>query len=245
MRYASLMLVLLVGAVAITAGCSSDSGPSCDDEAARATCLSATQSEQYYIEQGHLYFNTMDYNEDRDVVPPYSPLVARWEWPPWLKLTAFGYDNILAADTLLRLYPSVVPERDCRAFSVQPFARCRVTFYYDDHGGLGCPIYEEFTFNDAGEITFIEAWSDQLGMLPMAESDPWAQAEEVARLSSRIPGLGNAQGLLDLDSEAMSQAAAADADIADFVTRANHWFETWSEELDAAGDEIWTLGCGW
>ncbi len=225
--------------------CAQDEVRECEGEDALSTCLSPTLSEDYYIEQGHLYFNTMDYNEDRDVVPPYSPLVARWEWPPWLKLTAFGYDNILAADTLLRLYPSIVTERDCRAFPVQPFSRCRVTFYYDDHDGLGCPIYEEFTFNDAGEITFIEAWSDQPDLLPMADDDLWAEGEGVTRLSSRIPGLGNAQGLLDLHGEAMSEAATADPNIADFVTRADSWFETWSEELDEAGDSIWPVGCGW
>ena len=204
-------------------------------------------SPDYYVQHSSGYFDTMDTAADMDVVPPYSELVARWEWPPWLKLTAFGYDNILAADTMLRLYPSTIPERDCRAFDTQPFGRCRVVFYYADeaHQGRGCPIYEEFTFNDAGEITWIEAWSDLPGFLPMPDDDEWAEGEGVSRLSTRIPGLGNPSGLLDLDGGAMTEAAAADGDIADFVARANDWWTTWSEEYGAAGDELWEVGCGW
>ena len=71
---------------------------------------------------------------------------------------AYGRENIEASDTLLRAYPSIVEERDCRGFDTQPFGRCRVVFYYDDpeHEGRGCPIYEEFVFNDDGGITWIE-----------------------------------------------------------------------------------------
>ncbi len=215
---------------------------------ALSTCLSPTMDEAHYVQWSDGYFNTMDSEQDRDVVPPYSELVARWEWPPWLKLTAFGYDNILATDQLLRLYPSTIPERDCRFFAEQPFGRCRVVFYYEDeaHEGRGCPIYEEFTFNDAGEITWIEAWSDLPGFLPMDGAvDPWAEGEDVDRLSTRIPGLGNAEGLIDLDGEAMLAAADADADVADFLARANDWYATWSAEVDAAGDSLWPVGCGW
>ena len=164
-----------------------------------------------------------------------------------IQLTAFGLENIESADTLLRLYPSTIPERDCRFFEQQPFARCRVTFYYEDeaHEGRGCPIYEEFAFNDRGEMTFIEAWSDLDGFRPMADEDPWAEAAGVPRLSTRIPGLGNGEGLMDLDGDAMADAAATDADVADFVYRANNWFETWSAEVEAAGDDLWERGCGW
>ena len=160
-------------------GCTSMEEPAetdpCEGPGARSTCLSPTQTPEYYAEQSSRYFDTMDYSTDVPA-PPYSELVARWEWPPWLLLTAFGAENIEATDTLLLLYPSIVPERDCRFFDEQPFGRCRVVFYYDDesHQGRGCPIYEEFTFNDAGEVTFIEAWSDLPGFLPMPEGDTWA-----------------------------------------------------------------------
>lgn len=236
-----------VAALVLLAACAADPCEEAGDDAL-STCLEPTLDEEHYVRWGSGYFDTMDSAADRDVVPPYSELVARWEWPPWLKLTAFGYDNILATDTLLRLYPSTVPERDCRFFDVQPFGRCRVTFYYEDaaHEGRGCPIYEEFTFNDAGEITWIEAWSDQPDLLPMdGDADPWAEGEGVTRLSTRIPGLGNAEGRIDLHGEAMTAAAEDDPDVADFVRRADDWYATWSAEVEAAGDSLWPVGCGW
>ncbi len=217
----------------------------CDSEGATADCLSPTMSPEYYVEQAHLYFNTMDTAADRDVGPDYSDLVARWEWPPWLKLTGFGEEQMVDGDLLLRLYPSTIPERECLAFDVQPFSRCRVVFYYDDHDGRPCPIYEEFIFNDAGEVTWIEAWSDLPGMLPMADDDTWAEGEGVTRLGTRIPGLGTADGRVDLDGEAMLAAAETDEDVADFLYRANDWQTTWMAEYEAAGDDLWERGCGW
>jgi hypothetical protein len=204
-----------------------------------------TQTQEYYIEQSSSYFDTMDYTVDLDGWPPYSELVARWEWPPWLKLTAYTRENIEATDTLLVLYPSIVSERECKAFDTQPFGRCYVVFYYDDHEGKGCPIYEEFTFNDAGEITFIEAWSDVDGLRPQEIDDRWAEADGVARLATRVPGLGTASGRIDLDGEAMTAAVEADPDVADFVYRAKDWYVTWSEEYANAGDDLWERGCGW
>lgn len=237
--------VLLMSSV--TPGCAPEDPCQLDDgEGAQSSCLAPTQSADYYIARGEAYFDTMDSAMDWIGEPNYSELVARWEWPPWLKLTAYTRENILATDALLHLYPSTVPERDCRFFESQPFARCRVTFFYEDHDGQPCPVYEEFTFNDAGEMTFIEAWSDLPGMLPMDDgADPWAEGEDVSRLSTRIPGLGNADGRIDLDSQWMLDAAAEDPDVEDFVTRANDWYATWSDELDAAGDDLWERGCGW
>ena len=219
----------------------------CDDpDAARSPCLSPMHSGDYYADWSDAYFDTMDYTVELDGPMPYSELVARWEWPPWLLLTAFSRENIESTDTLLLLYPSVVEDRDCRAFDEQPFGRCRVTFYYDDHGGRPCPIYEEFTFNDDGEITFIEAWSDLDGYLPMDDgADPWAEGEDVSRLSTRVPGLGNPEGRIDLDGPAMTDAAATDADVADFVYRANDWYDTWIDTYAASGDTLWSDGCGW
>ena len=236
-RFAILLLLF--------AGCPTEEPPDpCAHGGALAACLEPTQTSEYYASMSSMYFDTMDHTVELVDWPPYSELVARWEWPPWLKLTAFGREVIEAADTLLQLYPSVVPERDCRGFDTHPFGRCYVVFYYDAHGGLGCPIYEEFTFNDAGEITFIEAWSDVDGLRPMAGDDRWAEGG-IDRLSARIPGLGNAHGLIDLDSPWMAEAAVEDDDVADFVTRANDWYATWLAELEAAGDDCWDVGCGW
>ena len=244
------MLRIFLVAVLLLAACGPDPCDLGDGEGAPSTCLAPTMSADYYTQWSSGYFDTMDSTSDLHPSDmPYSELVARWEWPPWLKLTAYTRDNIEATDALLTLYPSVIPERDCRFFEQQPFGRCRVTFFYEDaaHEGRGCPIYEEFTFNDAGEVTWIEAWSDLPGMLPSADpDDPWAQGLDIDRLSTRIPGLGNAQGRIDLDSEWMLAAAEEDEDVADFVTRANDWYATWSAELDASGGlQMWEAGCGW
>lgn len=237
----------------LTAGCTStsDSEPSgadgCDTEAATADCLQPTMPPEYYVEQAHKYFNTMDTAEDRDDAPEYAEWVVRWEWPPWLLLTAFGADHIENTDLLLRAYPSTIPERECLFFDAQPFARCRVVFYYDDpeHEGRGCPIYEEFAFNDAGEMTVIEAWSDVDGLLPLEDGDRWAEAEDFERISTRIPGLGTPSGQLDIDGTVFAEAAQRDPLLADLKDRANNWTETWMEAYEAAGDTLWSDGCGW
>lgn len=217
----------------------------CAGDGARSTCLTATQPSAWYVDQSLLYFDTMDSTVEEDTWPEYSELVARWEWPPWLKLTGYTREGILATDTLLKLYPSTVPIRDCRFFDVQPFGRCRITFEYEAHENRPCPIYEEFTFNDAGETTFIEAWSDVDGLRPMAADDPWAEAPDVARLSTRVPGLGRPDGRIVLDSPEMEAAVAADPDVADLVYRAENWLDTWSAEFMGAPDDMWDRGCGW
>lgn len=219
----------------------------CEGEGAMSVCTPKTMSDDHYIAQSLSYFDTMDSSADMEAGPAYGETVARWEWPPWLKLTGFGRENIMKADTLLRAYPSIIPERTCKAFDANPFGRCRVVFYYEAHEGRACPIYEEFSFNEAGEMSFIEAWSDQPDMLPMDEAvDPWAEGTEVTRLSTRLPGLGTPSGTIDLDSEAMAEAEAVDVDVADLGARARDWATTWFAELEASGgDEMWEVGCGW
>ena len=211
---------------------------------ALATALTPKQAPEYYVEQALKYFDTLDTSADPSSVPAYSTLVARWELPPWLWLTGYGRDNMIdTTNAAVAMDPSTVPTRDCRAFSVQPFARCYVSFQYD---AGSCPIYEEFVFNDQGETTFIEAWSDQPGLLPTSDSgDRWAEGPEVKRLSTKIPGLGNATGLIDLSSEAMQRAASADPEVADFVRRAEDFWPTWLQALDDAGPDYFARGCGW
>ena len=134
-------------------------------------------------------------------------------------------------------------DRDCRFFEQQPFARCHVVFQYERGA---CPIYEEFVFNEQGEMTFIEAWSDFSGMFPSDQaSDPWAEADGVVRLSTRVPGLGNEQGRIDLGADWMLEAAANDPTLADFVHRASDFWGTWFAELAVAPDDFFGLGCGW
>ena len=138
--------------------------------------------------------------------------------------------------------PSTVPVRDCRFFEVQPFARCYIDFEYEEGR---CPIYEEFTFNDAGEMTFIEAWSDRSGMLPIKDGDTWAEDPDFYRLATRVPGLGNATGTAVLDSDYMRAAAMNDPIVADYAERATNWIRYWSEYLFSAGDDFFAIGCGW
>lgn len=217
----------------------------CGTDGALAACSAPTLSPEEYAALSSMYFDTMDYRVDLPDWPPYGETVARWEWPPWLKLTAYTRENIELTDSFLQLYPSIVEERDCRAFDTQPFGRCTVVFYYDDHEGQGCPIYEEFFFNDAGEITWIEAWSDLDGLRPTTAEDPWGEHSDIGRLGSRIPGLGTPSGTIVLDSPEMDAARAADPDVDDFVYRAEDWYTTWSAEWAAAGDDYWANGCGW
>ncbi|MDH4283344.1 MAG: hypothetical protein OEV36_11870 [Myxococcales bacterium] len=240
-------LSIAAAALAMIVGCAS--GPVAEPAPERspdalATALTPQQSSEYYVDQANRYFDTLDTSADPNSVPSYSPLVARWELPPWLWLTGYGRENmILTTDLAVELDPSTVPTRDCRAFAVQPFARCYVTFEYE---AGSCPIYEEFVFNDQGEMTFIEAWSDQPGLLPMPDpADRWAEGEDVRRLSTKIPGLGNETGLIDLDSDAMVLAAREDPEVADFVRRAKDFWPAWLEANQEAGPDYFARGCGW
>ncbi len=215
------------------------------DPDAPLACSRPALPASHYVDAANAYFDTMDRRVPL-AFPAYSPNVARWEWPPWLKLTAWTREVIEASDRLLRAYPSIVDGRDCRFFEEAPFARCRVVFRYDAHDGRACPIYEEFAFNEAGEITWIEAWSDQPGLLPLdPASDPWAEAPNFPRLAARIPGLGSPTGWIDPAGPALQAAAAQDADVADFVRRTEDFAGTWSDEAAAAGDGLWAAGCGW
>jgi hypothetical protein len=211
---------------------------------ATASCLEPQQSPEYYADQANKYFDTLDIDADRESLPNYSALVARWEWPPWLLLTGFDRETMNGtADVLRSLDPSTVPFRDCRGFDTQPFARCYVIFEYE---GGPCPIYEEFTFNDQGEMTFIEAWSDLPGMRPSEDpNDPWMESPDVVRLSTRVPGLGNEAGLIELEGEDMRRVAMEDPEVADFALRATDQWRYWAEALREADDDFFAKGCGW
>ncbi len=231
----------------ITASCHpAPKGPDCSlggGAGAPSSCLKPQQSADYYVAQSKLYFDTLDSSVMNPGEPAYSPLVARWEWPPWLKLTGYQSSVMIETDQILtKETPSTVPQRDCQAFTTEPFGRCHVSFQFS---GGPCPIYEEFTFNDAGQMTFIEAWSDLPGLRPMADSDHWAQGANVKRLSTQIPGLGNSQGLINLSSPWMQQAAQGDPDIAEFLSSAENFWPAWTAALSAAGPNLYQQGCGW
>lgn len=211
---------------------------------ATALCLTPTLPPEHYVAQALAYFDTLDVSADPSNIPDYAEQVVRWEWPPWLLLTGFGREAMLQTSEALReLDPSTVPVRDCRFFPVQPFARCRVAFEYEEGA---CPIYEEFTFNDAGQTTFIEAWSDLPGLRPQdPDADPWAEEPSFHRLATKVPGLGSADGRIALDTPWMEAAAAADPDVADLVQRTTDWWSYWLEALMAADADYFAVGCGW
>ncbi len=236
-------------------GCQSSS-PSevpdpCAGTGALAECLTPKQSPSYYIEQALYYFDTLDGSADPSKVPNYSRHVARWEWPPWLKLTGYGRAILIEGDrALTTLDPdTTVPLRDCRAFTKQPFARCRVSF---DYAGKRCAIYEEFFFNDAGDTTFIEAWSDMPGQLPMSDpNDAWGEGPNVHRLGSKVPTLGattgDMLGDMDIDDPSFDVAAARDPEINDLLERSKNFTASLSSELATHGSEahMYAIGCGW
>jgi hypothetical protein len=229
---------------ASTVGCGADPSTAPPAAAALSTALRPRQTPAYYVAQAELYFDTLDTRADPALVPNYSSRVARWEWPPWYLLTGYERMQMITGTRLaLSFEPSTVPTRDCRAFPVQPFARCRVSFVYKRGP---CPIFEEFTFNDQGEMTFIEAWSDQPGMRPTEDpNDAWAEAPTVRRLSTRVPGLGNANGLIEPGAEWMAAAAARDPELADFVRRTQSFYRSWAQAYSDAGPTAFPRGCGW
>ena len=193
----------------------------------------------FYTTQGLNYFDTLDSYVKNVSAPQYSENVIRWEWYPWLKLT--GYKRwMMKFDVLLTLYPTRVTHRECRFFKVQPFCRCRVWFEYL---GIKKPvkIYEEFTFNDSGEMTFIEAWTDEVGLLPMdAALDPWGESEGVDRLSTRIPGLGTPHGFIDVADRNFKYLVAKDATLQDLSLRLESPIYYWFKELFRAIGEFFS-----
>jgi hypothetical protein len=212
-------------------------------DAATARCMAPTFPPEYYVSEALAYFDTLDIDADRESIPNYAPRVARWEWDPWLLLTGYEDVNMIETAAALRRFdPSTVPVRDCRFFEQQPFARCFVEFEYEEGP---CPIYEEFVFDDEGEMTFIEAWSDLPDLLPQDASDRWADAADYPRLSTRIPGLGAPGGEIAFESEAMAALIASDPVVADFVERTKDFWGTWFQVLADAPSDFFAIGCGW
>lgn len=221
----------------------------CNTEGALSTCLSPVFDSAYYVEQGIKYFQTMQSNIPPQVQPNYSAQVIRWEWQPWLLLTGYGRNFLIQSDILLKLNPTDYYKLDCKYFDEQPFCRCHVIF---DYSRDSCPIYEEFTFNNQGEITFIEAWSDFESRLPKnmnagtdsiwSADEYWAKQAYVNRLSTKVPGLGNATGTININSSYMQTAAAQDLDVADLLHRLKDPVRTYLLQLATHQNEL-AHGC--
>jgi hypothetical protein len=215
-----------------------------------------------YRKRADRYFNQLESKFTHYIfwhgkLPSYAPLVARWEWPPnWYRLTGFQKSRTIAADTMIRdAVPCICVNRTHVYFPINPFVRSVVTFYYGSQGNKGKAIYiyEEFTFNDLAEMTFIEAWSitkegfDTLTQLAQ-NNQPWpdkpkrtTQTDGVTdapepiipftRLSTQIPGLGLGHGEIDLNGEPMNEAARQNPTIAEFQHEAHHFATNVIEEV--------------
>ena len=83
------------------------------------------------------------------------------------------------------------------------------------------------------------------GLRPQALDDPWAEADGIQRLSSRIPGLGTTTGWIDLDSEPMTAAAAADVMLPILWLVRRTGIQLGSRNIKMLGDDLWERGCGW
>lgn len=216
--------------------------PNCGTDSALAGCLSPKFSPEYYIGQGVKYFRTMQTGFPDSIQPNYADLVIRWEHPPWLLLTGYTKAGLVATDNFLKLNPTAYDTIDCRYFAQQPFCRCHVIFNYS---GEQCPIYEEFTFNDQGQTTFIEAWSDFPSLLPMGpgndhvwqEEEYWGE-KEVKRLSAKVPGLGNTQGHIDPRASYFKNSAKSDPELGDLLKRIQDPIPTYLQQLILHAKEL-------
>lgn len=162
---------------------------------------------QYYLEQAYAYFDTIDFFVFKGGAPHYAKDVIRWEWHPWLLLTGYGARS-MQLDVLQKLYPTRITNRNCTVSEVAPQVRCSVSFAYLGHTNT-TDIYEEFTFNELGEITFIEAWSET----------PEVRAQRDAGTLKRM-------SVISLDAQSQ------DPDVLDLRNRMKHplywWFcEAW------------------
>lgn len=181
----------------------------------------------YYTNQALKYFDTLDSYADRESKPNYSSHVIRWEWYPWLYLTGYK-DHWMWIDKFLVLYPTEVIQRNCLFFEKQPFVRCRVTFHYLAKGTY-IDIYEEFTFNRLGEMSFVEAWSDLPGLLPMdPEVDYWAEGENIKRISTKVPGLGSPNG--KINRKDLKKLSKKDSDLKNLRKRLKFTLYYWTKE---------------
>jgi len=98
-------------------------------------------------------------------------------------------------------------------------------------------------------MTFIEAWSDYESLLPTTSGADslWDQQEywgmkEVNRLSTKVPGLGNSTGRINLYSPCMNEASEKDKDIAELQMRAKDANKFWMQELIKHRKEV-SGGC--
>ena len=178
-----------------------------------STELVANQPADFYLARADAYFNLISGKDSQGknlpsnfLKPEYSKFMVRWEWEPWLLLTGkndgWKEEWELIDSTLPLSLPSVISNRVYRFSTVNPYIRSIIDIKYEGSART-LRIYEEFTFNDHGQMTFIEAWTfDDPKVAPEfnvleKESfiDPstnrfWPDETKMYRMSTLLPGLG-------------------------------------------------------
>jgi len=139
-----------------------------------STQVIKNHTNDYYKHQANLYFDFLDTSKPF-ISPNYADKCVRYEWPPWSRITGIGALKMNVLDKIYRtIYPCVIKNRTFQTYDINPFVRSKVTFHEMNAPYKTYDIYEEFSFNEKGEIIFIEAWSPK-------------QNGEYNRLSTKIP----------------------------------------------------------
>ena len=177
------------------------------DQNAFSSNIEKNLDDHYYQTQCDLYFRNQEYKYSGEK-PNYSQLSSRWEYQPTGNgLTGYGGDRMHRSDEMIRQSPCEVTNRVYKIYDTQPFGRALVTFYYGDNVETKqnpIHIYEEFTFNSQGQITFIEAWAYDASMAESPSKPFPPDDSRFPRMSRIIPGLGNSEGLIDITSSAFN-----------------------------------------
>ena len=213
----TLSLIRLHTFITLWTICSSTCSPYSHDHRVHdsqtfSTDLSPNQPADFYIARADAYFNLISGKDHQGknlpsnfLKPEYSKFMVRWEWEPWLLLTGknsgWSEEWELIDSAIALTLPNSISDRKYRFSTLNPFVRAVVDIKFGGSNQV-LRIYEEFTFNTVGEITFMEAWSYDDPALCMdafhsnvtfKNNIHWPERSSIYRLSTLIPGLG-AQG---------------------------------------------------
>ncbi len=81
----------------------------------------------------------------------------------------------------------------------------------------------------------------------MTATDRWAERPEAHRLSTKVPGLGNSTGRIDLRASWMNEAAEKDPEVKRFVSQAKAFYPSvvWNLYKSGGIDAAFARECGW
>ena len=121
--------------------------------------LMAKEQAEYYKKQCDVYLDTLAATLHPDEIPNLSENVLRWDWTRQ-ELTSRNRDTLIAMDVFCTaMAPDRVTGRQHKIYQEQPLGRSKVQFESEDgSGGDVREMYMEFTFNEKGQISFVESW---------------------------------------------------------------------------------------